>query len=159
MCKRTVIAMLGILVTSAVNIQIAQAVDSRTIIDNESNKVIRGKRNNKIELECIFEGNRVPQRFQGTYKTTSEYIDEGNGNVAAAAMDKNPPPPTNAIFKLRRDLSKQNGKLYVYVKTDTRPTIYQIDETLRAFAVYQQDPTTDQFPFTEIYAGTCSGIF
>lgn len=158
MRKRTVVSVLAFLLTSNTNIQIARAVDSRAIMDNEFNKIFGGKRSHKIELECIFEENRAPLRFTGTFNTTSEYIDEGTGTEAGTGTDKG--PTRDVTFKRRRSDSKNYGRLYIYyTKTDTLSTTYQIDETFKIFAVRQQNAKTDPFPFTDIYVGTCSGIF
>jgi len=159
MYKKAVLAIVAVLFMSCIDIQTSRAIDGQSVIDSYADEAIGGKRSQKIDLQCFFEESRLPARFEGTYTTISKYVDEGAGTVAIATTDKGLPPPRKVIFKRRRKILNKGGKLYVYEKTETDSVVYQIDKTLRAFALHQQDPVTDPLPFTEIYAGTCWGVF
>jgi hypothetical protein len=141
------------------------AVDARSVIDNAAEELsgdTKGRPFKKIDLHCQFEDNRMPADFRGTYTNSSQYLDEGSGTFTRSAPDL-AAEPQSAIFQLRRNRFDRTdaGKLYVYIedKHISARTIYQIDRKRRIFAVNQQRPTTDELPFTEIFSGTCWGVF
>jgi hypothetical protein len=153
--KRALTATIVIAISLIIYVHSSDAADYRDIINHVFEKKA-GKRSNKIDINCYFEGMRIPQRFEGMYTTSSEYLDGGAGTATFVEANK----PIQVTFKRRRSSDpKSYGNLYIYEKDGVSASVYQIDEEGRAIAVRQQAPTTDPLPFTDLYTGTCYGVY